>query len=305
MENWSDILNSPDLSGELKASIKTCLLPDNIQVKQFLINFKIVNGSTEEFFLYSGQGSKSLGVTERYYPPFYPAWFIAGYPDIVVYLLNKQDNSKLLSTLSDSNLKDLENNYLKKIQFLRLLIDEYLLMKNPTLECTDESLKGEEIKKTEYPKNTFDSKGRLIAQTKLVFGYETNKKFFYNDNDQIIRIDEWGNDQYGPWKLSPKETFEYNDSGLLVNYLRNQHGGVAEKFSYKNEYNENRLISREGRFSKNYKKKDTLLKFEYNDDKVQIYRCFKYCDERSLIETVKQEDLVNILNSYSGIDILK
>lgn len=302
MKNWTAFLKSNEVSNEFKIIIEEFLFPDNILIDQYFVNLKSLNNSIPfPVNLISVSNSLLLPIV---FPPFYPELIIAAYPDVIVNLINYPENSKVFKSLTEDLLSELENDYIQKHNFLRLLINEYKIHINPILECTEQFKKEDVKKKLLYPIINYDNLGRLENKVEFTNGFEETTRYIYDDIDQIIRIDKWGEDSYGEWKLSPYMMFEYDSNGLINHIIEYEHMQVYEEISFTNVYVNNEIVTRKGskivikEGSSNLKKtyKDFYLEFTYNGDYVNIYEYF-------LNVRIRKEDLIRTLNSYTGLDI--
>lgn len=303
MKNWTDLLKTNEVSNEFKIIIKDFLIPDNIYMNQYYANLKSLN-SDIVFFIPSMGVSKSLSMP-RVYPKFYPDFIIAGYPDVIVNLLNYPERSDVFKALTEDLLLEMIENPIKKNKYFRLLINEYLQLISPILECTEQYLMEIEKSKLLYPIMEYDNLGRLNIKVELKSEYEEKSYFFYNDSNQIIRIDKTGENTYGSWKLFPYMLFDYDINGLLNHYIEYGHGRVNEEVFFINEYdNNNRLISRKGSkieikvepysFKRTYR--DFNLQFNYKNDYVEIVEYF-------LNINVPSNELIKTLHSFTGLKI--
>jgi hypothetical protein len=309
MEEWTDFLMSPEVSNDFKIIIKKFLMPNNISVKQFYINLESHQGgdAASAVRLYATKSLLFLIVI----PPFYPDWFIAGFPDVLLWLLNDPKRSNVYNALNDNMTKELLNDEIKKKDFLEKLVNEYINTEEATLECTDRYKSESELKKLEYPKEEFDEFGRLKIKKTLLDGFINYTEYTYNDNNLVIRIDSWGENGYGKWKLTPNMLFDYEEDGLLKRGVKFIHGGKTESI-YVNKYNENGdLIDRSGLYEVSiFKVVDSQLHMNYLGEYVDILIFNKFhvelnCEKFSLLEKVKKEELIAKLNSYVGYENIK
>lgn len=117
---------------------------DNINTSKFLANSEIIKYETKEIYqatvkLYP-QEDLSADVTETIHwialaynqPLGYPQWFMAGYPDVVKWF-SDLDEEKIISIVGDLTQDDMDGNSHFKLPILRKLVDAY--KSNNELEC--------------------------------------------------------------------------------------------------------------------------------------------------------------------------
>jgi hypothetical protein len=139
--------------------VNNFFIPDKIEFVKFSANFHaVINDSAELYSLYaqfdevekelsnnitkSMQGMDLLGGV----PLGYPNWFVAAYPDVMLWATKAADASDSDSILFKAfgiektedfeNLQLLDNQKHFKNEFLRKLVDFYLRTTNLTLECS-------------------------------------------------------------------------------------------------------------------------------------------------------------------------
>jgi len=208
----------------------------------------------------------------------YPEWFIAAYPDVVNWILDNHEKSRVFNTLTEELIMELERDTEKKNNFIRKLINEYRMNVSDLLVCTERFKEYHKNELLKYPKKVFDSSGKLIKETILRNEYELTNSYYYNTNNLITRIDQVCNDVYGEWELNPSEIFEYDESGLICKYLMydidsNDKLCVVKTALFTYEYDfENNLISAIGPYTKTgyYFYHDICLKFNYTGNTVDI-----------------------------------
>ena len=322
--SWEEVLeNIEDNNVFKKYSIKF-FIPDQISVKEYFNNFMVLlnhNDYGPEYMTYSLRSYVRLlqlipaempdDVLEQLdneigFPEIFSMKFAAGYPDIVCWIRRDEKNSKIYYTsLKDENLPDL-NNIELKFDFYWKIINEYREKVNPILECTERYKQFEKEQELKYPKKEFDNMGRMIKRISIFEGFEYIEEFSYNDLDQITNVDVFAeNNYYGKYETTPQKTYEYDKTGLLLYFVEySAPNNVTRELKYETSYSDNgNLISRIGPKKEKYKYKTTHLVFKYSGNYVEILEFLDHIDEILLIETVKKEDLIHILNSYSGIEI--
>lgn len=278
-QKWIDFLSSTDINNDFKILINQFFILDNILVMDFIANSNVLQGGEEAYFA-KKHATKSLKQLQRVFPPFYPNWFIAAYPDVVNWLLDNHEKSKVLGTLTEKILIELEQDTQLKNDFIRKLINEYLSNVSNIFECTEAFKKNYAERLLKYPKREIDNLGRIIKEIIHKDGYEITSMFHYNRMNQIVKIDKWGEDAYGKWELKPSETFEFDNSGLINKYIKHQFpmGSLGSEIQssviFYNEYDSNnKLICTHGPFKtpmyKSYKY-DICLKLNYIGEVVEV-----------------------------------
>jgi len=296
-KSWTDYLASIEIDNNFKILISSFFMPDKILVKEFIANMNMLKGNEESYYA-KENATKSLKNLQRVYPPFYPNWFIAAYPDVVNWILDNHEKSSVFMTLTDERLIELEENTKLKNDFIRKLINEYLLKVNFLLECTNDYKIHYKEEQQKYPKIELDNLKRLYKETNIVDGYEITRIFHYNEKNQIIRIDKSGTDAIGKWQLTPYETFDFDSYGMLCKYVLYDHpmllkpnSNILTSKKYNNEYDSNnRLIRTHGWYETSMYKSygyNICFKINYLVDDAEILFDHNYFDEE--IDLLKKE----------------
>jgi len=316
MKNWDELLSSSEFDHDFKEIVTDFLISYEISFEKFIPNFNsLLSYESRLSMVASGEISKSLRL-ERAFPPFYPNWFIAGFPDVVVWILNYPKKS-VISKLSEEKFLQITSDNDEEKKFIHVLIQDYISKTDEILECSKNYEKDIINKSSKFPIQEFNTEGQLIKEIKLEREYEITYQYFYNEGGHISSINRYGKDPYGDFEQTPYRLFEYDKNGLLVKATKYGFGGsISKDVQFINKYkNENDLISRIG---PNEKIKGFMtdqeykLHFKYLTSEVEIYYTNFYKNlavdfgvEGKILEKVKRENLIKTLNSYSGFDEFK
>ncbi len=323
MNTWNDTLNSTLISSDLKEVIIEFLIPDNILMGAFLANFSclpLTSLKIPKQISVVGACTKSIKrFASMPTPPIYPDWFVAAYPDVLRWLLETPENSKVYRALDESSAINIKISFLEKKKFLKAIIKEYAIKNEVVLECTQKGINENEKSKNVVPGTKHDKNGNIEFETFIAkSGFEESNKYTYDEKNQLVQVDKWGEDSYGEFTMTPFETYKYDNAGVLLQFIQYQHGGrISYELKYSTEFdNQNRLISRAGgwktsgtwfRPSNEKKKLSFTIKFKYENETVSIYNYYNHrehgSEEFRLIERVKSIDLIRILNSYTGLKV--
>jgi len=115
--SWPLLLHSVDLHTDVKEAIEDFLLPDRISCAQWYINYVALRDERSFMRLQAFLSGLILSRPQKK-APFFPLWYLAGYPNVVQWALDP---------LSGSGLYDMTENldgFLDHHQ-LRLLINSY------------------------------------------------------------------------------------------------------------------------------------------------------------------------------------
>lgn len=135
---WSEFVHSND---DLKKIALKFFLPDEIRFTNFIGNYTALKNESDEIISYQGNKlipnttssiKKLLSPLDR--PIGYPQWFVASYPDVVVWIANlsESEQENLLGNLSEN---DFDHERMIKPNFLRHLVEIYRYRTKKKLEC--------------------------------------------------------------------------------------------------------------------------------------------------------------------------
>ena len=117
---------------------------DNINTSKYLANSEIIKYETKEIYQascklhreddLSGDRTETIDWVALVYnqPPGSPLWFMAGYPDVVKWV-SDLDEEKITSILGDLTETDMDENNYFKLPILRKLVNAY--KSTNKLEC--------------------------------------------------------------------------------------------------------------------------------------------------------------------------
>lgn len=135
---WDEIFKNSSQYKDFKPIFKDFFIPDNIDFKKFLANYKVLEHQSLKLFKsyieltenekwleehYTKNIGKLAGIMDR--PLGYEDWFVAAYPDVVNWAADLSDE-KLILVFNNPKEEDVMNsNKQIKREYLRMLANEY------------------------------------------------------------------------------------------------------------------------------------------------------------------------------------
>lgn len=149
-EEWEEFKNQKiDILANEKESIiemiDQFMIPDNINVTKFVANYMILKNGSREIYSASSKLNNEPDLSNEgtfsieFFSPIdrplgYPLWFIAGYPDVVKWFSDLEEE-KIISIVGNLTQDSADEDGHLKLSVLRKMVDAYKLTNE--LECLE------------------------------------------------------------------------------------------------------------------------------------------------------------------------
>lgn len=169
--------------------------------------------------------------------------------------------------------------------------------------CTYQYLKLSEELRDDIKK--YNSQGKLINHKYMVDGFIWEEKFTYDQDNNLVRIDMFAEDEDGKYSLEPSNTFEYDEHGIIMQKIIHNLGSFPDSIVIFNN-----ILDDYGRIIEQFIEKSNGIylekyKIKYINNSCAVQHFSKYSSGLPLPPSekeMKESELVSYLNER-GIKI--